>query len=328
MDASDKKVASYTSQHMDIYLLFYITTNGYLLVRFFYLLVGLLFTCGFVIKMLTCIIQHLNGLGIFCDSFFGKKLQKSSLPYFQCVQKKIENFYFQVNHFTQTNQNKATSKQQQNNKATMSSISKIVNILSAKYGFDIKEATEHVKAEIQAYKNMTKEEKDAIKEAEKQAKVAAKEAAKQAKEQAKLAAKQEREAKKAEKASKPKKERTPAQEAAFQKMIAANKAKRDAKLAAQELGENVVVSTESPVNDEAYQAEMNAKFDQHEAVEKKVKKEKKSKKTAETVEVSTLLPPLIQEEAPLEKKVKKEKKSKKPVEESSDDKMLAVFDNL
>jgi hypothetical protein len=228
--------------------------------------------------------------------------------------------------------NKATSKQQQNNKVTMSSISKIVNILSAKYGFDIKEATEHVKAEIQAYKNMTKEEKDAIKEAEKQAKVAAKEAAKQAKEEAKLAAKQEREAKKAEKASKPKAPRTEKQEAAFQKMIAANKAKREAKLAAQELGENVVVSTEPPVNtDEAYQAEMNAKLEQHEAWEKKAKKEKKSKKTAETVEVSTLLPPLIQEElAPVEekKKVKKEKKVKKPLEQSPDDKMLAVFDNV
>jgi len=224
--------------------------------------------------------------------------------------------------------NKATSKQQQNNKVTMSSISKIVNILSAKYGFGIKEATEHVKAEIQAYKNMTKEEKDAIKEAEKQAKADAKEAAKQAKEEAKALAKQEREAKKAEKASKPKAPRTEKQEAAFQKMIAANKAKREAKLAAQELGENVVVSTEPPVNDEAYQADMNAKLEQHEAAEKKVKKEKKSKKTSESVEVSTLLPPLIQEEAPLEKKVKKEKKSKKPVEESSDDKMMAVFDNL
>ena len=94
----------------------------------------------------------------------------------------------------------------------MSSISKIVNILSAKYGFDIKEATEHVKAEIQAYKSLTKEEKDAIKEAEKQAKAAAKAAVKEAK-----------------KAEKPKKERTPAQEAALQKMIAANKAKREAK---------------------------------------------------------------------------------------------------
>jgi len=68
--------------------------------------------------MLTCIKQHLNGLSIFWHSFFGKKLEKSSLPYFQCVQKKIENFYFQSNHFTQTNQNKATSKQQQNNKTT------------------------------------------------------------------------------------------------------------------------------------------------------------------------------------------------------------------
>lgn len=82
----------------------------------------------------------------------------------------------------------------------MSSISKIVNILSAKYGFDIKEATEHVKAEIQAYKNMTKEEKDAIKEAEKKAKADAKAAAKQAK----AAEKQ------AKKAEKPKKERTTA----------------------------------------------------------------------------------------------------------------------
>jgi hypothetical protein len=98
----------------------------------------------------------------------------------------------------------------------MSSITKIVNILSAKYGFDIKEATEHVKAEIQSYKNMTKEEKAALKEVEKLAKVAAKEAEKQAKvaakeavKQAKLAAK---EAKKAEKDSKPKKQHTPAQE--------------------------------------------------------------------------------------------------------------------
>ena len=218
----------------------------------------------------------------------------------------------------------------------MSSISKIVNILSAKYGFDIKEATEHVKAEIQAYKNMTKEEKDAIKEAEKQAKVAAKEAAKQAKEEAKALAKQEREAKKAEKASKPKAPRTEKQEAAFQKMIAANKAKREAKLAALELGENVVVSAEPPVNDEAYQADMNAKFEQHKADEKKVKKEKKSKKTAETVEVSTLLPPLLmpeEEVAPVEekKKVKKEKKSKKPADpelSAHDNKVMEVFDNL
>jgi NADH dehydrogenase/NADH:ubiquinone oxidoreductase subunit G len=105
----------------------------------------------------------------------------------------------------------------------MSSISKIVNILSTKYGFDIKEATEHVKAEIQAYKNMTKEEKAAIKEAEKKAKAAAKAAVKEA---VKAITKQEREAKKADK---PKAPRTPAQEAALQKMIAANKAKSEAK---------------------------------------------------------------------------------------------------
>ena len=105
----------------------------------------------------------------------------------------------------------------------MSSISKIVNILSAKYGFDIKEATEHVKAEIQAYKSLTKEEKDAIKEAEKKAKADAKATAKQAKAAAKAATKE------AKKAENPKKERTPAQEAALQKMIAANKAKREAK---------------------------------------------------------------------------------------------------
>ena len=105
----------------------------------------------------------------------------------------------------------------------MSSISKIVNILSAKYGFDIKEATEHVKAEIQAYKSLTKEEKDAIKEAEKKAKAAAKAAVKEA---VKAITKQEREAKKADK---PKAPRTPAQEAALQKMIAANKAKSQAK---------------------------------------------------------------------------------------------------
>jgi len=84
-----------------------------------------------------------------------KKLKKSSLLYFECVQKKIENLYFQSNHFTQTTQ----TTQQANNKVKMSSISKIVNILSAKYGFDIKEATEHVKAELQAIKNMTKEER-------------------------------------------------------------------------------------------------------------------------------------------------------------------------
>ena len=120
----------------------------------------------------------------------------------------------------------------QNNKVTMSSINNIVNILSAKYGFDAKEAAEYVKAEIQAYKNMTKEEKDAIKEAQKLAEKQAKAAAKAAvKEAVKAITKQEREAKKAEKASKPKAPRTPAQEAAFQKMIAANKAKRAAKLA-------------------------------------------------------------------------------------------------
>jgi hypothetical protein len=68
---------------------------------------------------------------------------------------------------------------------------------------------------------MTKEEKDAIKEAEKQAKAAAKAAEKKAK----AAEKQ------AKKAEKPKKERTPAQEAALQKMIAANKAKREANVA-------------------------------------------------------------------------------------------------
>jgi hypothetical protein len=78
----------------------------------------------------------------------------------------------------------------------MSSITKIVNILSAKYGFDIKEATQHVKAEIQAVKNLTKEEKDAIKEAQKQAKAAAKEAQKQAKADAKEAQKQAKAAQK------------------------------------------------------------------------------------------------------------------------------------
>jgi chemotaxis protein histidine kinase CheA len=88
----------------------------------------------------------------------------------------------------------------QSNKQTMSSISKIVNILSAKYGFDIKEATEHVKAEIQTYKNLTKEEKDAIKEAEKKAKADAKQAEKKAKADAKQAEKQ---AKKAEKPKAP-----------------------------------------------------------------------------------------------------------------------------
>ena len=78
----------------------------------------------------------------------------------------------------------------------MSSITKIVNILSTKYGFDIKEATQHVKAEIQAYKNLTKEEKDAIKEAEKQAKAGAKLAIKEAKAAIKEAKKQAKEAQK------------------------------------------------------------------------------------------------------------------------------------
>jgi len=117
-------------------------------------------------------------------------------------------------------------------------------------------------------------------------------------------------------------------------MIAANKAKREAKLAAKELGENLVVSAESPVtpvNDEAYQAHMDAKIEQHEAAEekKKVKKEKKTKKTAEPVEVSTLLPDILPETggAVKEKKVKV-KKEKKVIEQSSDDNMLAVFDEL
>ena len=66
---------------MDIYLLFYTTTYAYLLVRFFYLLVGLLFTCGIVIKMLTCIKQHLNGLRIFWHSFFRTKVKKIISPF-------------------------------------------------------------------------------------------------------------------------------------------------------------------------------------------------------------------------------------------------------
>jgi DNA-binding helix-hairpin-helix protein with protein kinase domain len=78
----------------------------------------------------------------------------------------------------------------------MSSITKIVNILSTKYGFDIKEATQHVNAEIQAYKNLTKEEKAAIKEAEKQAKAGAKLAIKEAKAAIKEAQKQAKEAQK------------------------------------------------------------------------------------------------------------------------------------
>jgi hypothetical protein len=99
----------------------------------------------------------------------------------------------------------------------MSSITKIVNILSAKYGFDIKEATQHVKAEIQAYKNITKEEKDAIKEAqklaEKQAKAAAKEAEKQAKAAAKEAEKQAKAAAKEAKKPKAPRAKAPAKEA-------------------------------------------------------------------------------------------------------------------
>ena len=244
--------------------------------------------------------------------------------------------------------NKRTNKQQQSN---MSSVYKIVNILSAKYGFDIKEATQHVKAEIQAYKNLTKEEKDAIKEAEKQAKAAAKEAAKQAKEAAKLAAKQAKEAAKADKASKPKKERTEKQQAAFEKMIAANKAKRAAKLAAKDLDDssvnivessvipvNLVESSVIPVNDDVYQADMNVKFEKHEAVEekkvKKEKKEKKVKKVDQTVEPTTLLPSIIPEDEvvifqpPFEQKKKTKKTKKEKVEESADDNMLAVFDNL
>lgn len=98
--------------------------------------------------------------------------------------------------------NQSNKRYKQNNNKTMSSITKIVNILSAKYGFDIKEATEHVKAEIQAVKNLTKEEKAAIKEAQKQAKAAAKEAEKQTKAAAKEAQKQAKAA--AKEALKPK----------------------------------------------------------------------------------------------------------------------------
>jgi hypothetical protein len=64
------------------------TTFGYLLVRFFYLLVGLLFTCGIVIKMLNCIKQHLNGLGIFWHSFFRENLGKIISPLISVRSKK------------------------------------------------------------------------------------------------------------------------------------------------------------------------------------------------------------------------------------------------
>ena len=72
----------------------------------------------------------------------------------------------------------------------MSVTNKVIQLLSLKYGFDIKEATEYVKVQQAALKNLTKEEKDAIKAAEKQANVAAKAAEKQAKVAAKAAEKQ------------------------------------------------------------------------------------------------------------------------------------------
>jgi uncharacterized membrane protein YukC len=122
---------------------------------------------------------------------------------------------------------------------TMSYLKNVVTILSTKYGFDATEAVEYVKTQKTAVSKLTKEEKAALKQTAKEEKIKAKVQEKEAKALEKANKKAERAAKKAEKESKPKKPRTEAQLAAFEKMKAANKAKQDAKLAA--ASENVVI---------------------------------------------------------------------------------------
>ena len=121
----------------------------------------------------------------------------------------------------------------------MSYLKNVVTILSTKYGFDATEAVEYVKSQKTAVAKLTKEEKADLKKAAKEEKIKAKALEKEAKALEKANKKAERAAKKAEKENKPKKPRTEAQLAAFEKMKAANKAKQDAKLVA--AGENVVI---------------------------------------------------------------------------------------
>ena len=209
----------------------------------------------------------------------------------------------------------------------MSSINKIVAILAVKYGFDIKEATEHVNSVIQSYKSLTAEEKAGFKEAEKEFKKQAKAQEMADKKAEREAKKAEREAKKAEKESKPKKPRTEKQEAAFQKMIAANKAKKEAKLAANLLEtENVVVEpTITPPLTSNDVSEMLADL-----VDPTPETKKKREKKTKTVEgpVQETLPPLVipedtdtTDEKPVTKvkKVKKVKKTEEPVVETSNE---------
>lgn len=86
---------------MDIYLC------GYFIYLFYYYLdVELLFRCSLVQYNI------LTDLELFSTHFLAQKLKKSSLLSFQCVQKKIENFYFQWNHFTRTNQTKQQANKQ------------------------------------------------------------------------------------------------------------------------------------------------------------------------------------------------------------------------
>lgn len=133
-----------------------------------------------------------------------------------------------------------TTAKSSNKLQTMSYLKKVVTILSTKYGFDATEAIEYVKTQKTAVTKLTKEEKAALKQAAKEEKIKAKALEKEAKALEKANKKAERAAKKAAKESKPKKPRTEAQLAAFEKMKAANKAKQEAKLAAA-AGENVVI---------------------------------------------------------------------------------------
>jgi hypothetical protein len=219
----------------------------------------------------------------------------------------------------------------------MSVTNKVVQLLSTKYGFEFNEALEYVKTQQAAVKNLSKEEKAALRDAEKAEKKAIKEAEKAAKAAAKEEAKAAKAAAKAEKESKPKKPRTPAQIAAFEKMKAKGEEARKLKAlqkAAAASGENVVLETSQDIvlvtSDEPV---------------KKEKKEKKTKKVVDEVPLETPVETPVEavvdavvdavvvvssEEPVKEKKVKKEKKEKKEkkVEVSSDDKMLDVFDNL
>jgi len=215
----------------------------------------------------------------------------------------------------------------------MSVTNKVVQLLSTKYGFEFNEALEYVKTQQAAVKNLSKEEKAALRDAEKAEKKAIKEAEKAAKAAAKEEAKAAKAAAKAEKESKPKKPRTPAQIAAFEKMKSKGEEARKLKAlqkAAAASGENVVLETSQDI----------VLVTSEEPV-KKEKKEKKTKKVVDEVPLETPVETPVEavvdavvvvssEEPVKEKKVKKEKKEKKEkkVEVSSDDNMLDVFDNL